>query len=471
MLTVVMLGLCGSGLVVLGAPSTRPNILFILTDDQRLDSMGAYGNALIHTAHLDALARRSVRFTNAHVVMSLCSPSRAAILTGRYGSANGVTSLGSPLRGGEKTFAQHLKATGYRTALVGKWHIGGTPAEAGFDFSCFFRANGAYFGRQVWDNGDAVKPPVHVDDYCVDRSIAFLEDTARRSEPFLLFHATQLPHMDDKHAWPSPDEYRDRYDPAKLPLPATIKGDLSGKPPYLESVRNRTQADIYGYADASKLQQHIRDYYAVVTQMDAILGRLLGAVDRLQLRENTWIIFMSDNGWMLGEHRMTSKVLAYHDSIRVPLMISGPGTQPRTEARLALNLDVAPTVLELAGIPRPSEFHGASLLGILSDAARPWRTSFVYECLDGFGGTKPMLAALSTDWSLIQTWDDRKAVGVLPAAFSELYDRRTDAAERHNLATSPAVRIQKETLEREIAAHLLRIRTTDAVNTSRKSVP
>jgi arylsulfatase A-like enzyme len=288
------------------APPRSPNIVFILTDDQRFDSIGANGNPHIHTPNLDRLAARSVRFTNAHVVMSLCSPSRAAILTGRYGSSNGVTRLGAALRTGEKTFAQHLKSGGYSTAMVGKWHIAGNPEATGFDFTCIFRGNGTYVGRQVWDRGQVLRPTQHVDDYCIDRSIAFLEEAVHQPQPFVLFHATQLPHMDNHHAWPSPNEFRARYDSAKLPVPSTVKGDLTGKPPYLEGVRNRTQADTDGYRDPAAVQKHTRDYYAVVTQLDAMVGRLLNALDRLGLRENTWIIFASDNGWLLGEHRMTS---------------------------------------------------------------------------------------------------------------------------------------------------------------------
>lgn len=469
MITLIrLLRICGVAAVwsttssALAASPARPNLLVILTDDQRFDALGASGNPRIHTPNLDRLAARSVRFKQAHVVMSLCSPSRAAILTGRYGSANGVTSLDAPLNAGEVTFAHLLKGAGYRTALSGKWHIGGPPAKAGFDFSCYFRGNGTYFGRQVWDEGREVKPSVHVDDFCVDRSIAFLEDAARRPESFVLVQATQLPHMNNQHAWPSPAEFRDRYDPAKLPLPSTVAGDLTGKPPYLATVRNRTQADIYGYENPAKVQQHIRDYYAVVTQMDAMVGRLLNALDRLQLRENTWIIFMSDNGWLLGEHRMTSKVLAYSDSVRVPLLISGPGVTPRVESRLALNLDIAPTLLDLAQLPSSSVMHGTSLRPVLSGAAVPWRDAFVYECLDGYGGTKPMLAAMTPEWSLIETWDDRAAVGVRPAAFRELYDRRADSAEALNLAATPGARATVERLGRGIQQHLAQFRNPDS---------
>jgi len=439
------------------AAAIRPNIIVILTDDQRFDALGANGNPRIHTPHLDALAQRSVRFTDAHVVMSLCSPSRAAIMTGRYGSANGVTSLDGPLRSGERTFAQHVRAAGYRTAFAGKWHVGGTPREAGFDFACYFRGNGTYHGRAVWDEGREVRPAQHVDDYCVDRSIAFLEEAAGQAAPFLLFHNTQLPHMDHRHRWPSPAEIRARYDSAGLPLPPTVAGDLTGKPPYLETVRNRGQANVYGYQDPAKLRAHIRDYYAVISQMDTLLGRLLEAVGRLKLNEKTWIFFLSDNGWLLGEHRMTSKVLAYAPSVRIPLLVAGPGLAPRTEERLALNLDLAPTILDLAGLASSPAMHGASLRPLLWGEAVTWRDRFVYECLDGYGGTKPMLGVISADWSYIATWDRPADVGVDPPAHRELYHRRADPHEARNLASDPIGMATVRSLHQDIDRHLARM--------------
>ena len=444
-----------SGLVAFAAQ--MPNVVFILTDDQRFDTLGANGNPHIHTPHLDRLAARSVRFTQAHVVMSLCSPSRAAILTGRYGSGNGVTRLNAALREGEVTFAQLLKSAGYRTAMVGKWHVGGTPQAAGFDFTCIFRGNGPYVNRAVWDEGRELRPPRHVDDYCVDRAIAFLEASRGRPEPFFLFHATQLPHMDNQHAWPSPEAFRDRYDPAKLPVPSTVKGDLDGKPPYLEAVRNRTRADEDGYRDPAAVQRHMRDYYAVVTQLDAMIGRLLAALDRLGLSENTWVVFSSDNGWLLGEHRMTSKVLGYYDSIRVPLLISGPGLAPRTETALALNIDLAPTFLDMSGRPVASGMHGRSLLPLLRDARTPWRDVIVYECLDSYGGTQPTMGAITEEWTLLQTWPDREAVVAGAVPFTELYDRRSDPAERHNIAAEAAHAAVRTRLEREVRQHLGKI--------------
>ncbi len=450
------MGLARTGL------ARQPNLIVILTDDQRFDALGANGNPHIHTPTLDRLLRSGVRFTDAHVVMSLCSPSRAAILTGRYGSANGVTGLGDGLHPGEQTFVQLLKEAGYRTAMVGKWHIEQSPQELGFDFSCTFRANGTYFGRKVTDNGVTVTPAEHVDAYCVARSRAFLDRCMRYDEPFVLFHATQLPHMDHRHQWPSQPQTRARYVNGSMPLPDTWQDDLAGKPPTLAGSRNRTQAQTYGYDQVENLQAHIGDYYAVVTDMDAMLGRLFQTLDRLRLWDNTWVIFLSDNGWLLGEHGMTSKVLPYDPSARVPMAIVGPGLQPRTEDALVLNIDVAPTLLNLAGVTVPEPLHGRSLVPLLYSPYTRWRDRFVYECVDGYGGTRPLLGVISKQWKLLHTWNEKFGVGRSEPNFVELYHRLEDPQEGHNVALAPHRQDVRQALAESIVQHRVRVREAES---------
>lgn len=440
----------------------RPNLILLYTDDQRFDGVGANENEIIRTPNLDRLMARSVRFTNAAVVMSLCSPSRAAALTGRYGSGNGVTGLAQRLAEGEMTFAHLLKRSGYRTAMVGKWHLGDRVPDAGFDFRCYFQGNGTYFGRKVWDNTRQVTPTEHVDAYCVRRSIAFLEEAARSPEPFVLFHATQLPHMDHRHSWPSEPEHRGLYDDGKMPLPTTWQGDLAGKPPYLAEVRNRTQAMKYGYDRPEAIRAHVGDYYGVITEMDSVLGELFDALTRLSLWNNTWIIFMSDNGWLLGEHGMTSKVLPYAPSVRVPMCVYGPGLKPRVEDRIALNIDIAPTLLDLAGVAVSQRMHGRSLLPVLEQRPVVWRDTFVYECLGGYGGTRPMLGACDARWKLIHTWDEPADAGRLPPAFVELYDLEKDPDERVNLADSPEASRARRRLGRVIDEHVTTVLSDNA---------
>ena len=431
-------------------PITQPNIIFIYTDDQREDALGIYENEVIQTPQLDKLAQQGVVFTNANVVFSLCSPSRAALLTGRYGSANGVLHLGSGLNEGEKTIAQHLKQAGYQTAMSGKWHLKQKPSDLGFDFSVYFQSNGTYYGRKVNDEGKTIHPENHCDEYCVERSIDFLEEAAKGNQPFFLFHCPQLPHMDHKHAWNAAKASLEKYNIDDMPIPASRLDDLGGKPEYLKTVRNLKQSKVYGYPEKQAIQQHTRDYYAIISEMDIFLGRLFETVNRLGLRENTYIFVMSDNGWILGEHGFTSKVLPYAPSAKVPLFVIGPDLKSRTEKRIALNIDMAPTILEMAGVKMPDEMHGQSLFPILQNKKTNWRTSFIYEGMGNYGGALPNLAAYDGTYRLIQTYQNETMKEV---NFNELYDNREDPDELKNIYNDPEHADIVNKLLQEIANH------------------
>ena len=203
-------------------------------------------------------------------------------------------------------------------------------------------------------------------------------------------------------------------------------------------------------------------------QLDGFLGRLFDAVERLKLDRNTYIVFASDNGWLLGEHRLTSKILAYDPSTRVPMAIAGPGLRPRTEAAIVLNLDIAPTLLDLAGLSIPKSMQGRSLAPLLKGGRENWRQSFVYEGLGSYGGTKPVLAAITSRWKLIHHWDDVASVTEKAPAFVELYDLGADPDETRNLvdAKSPDVVGIREKLAARIERHRILLRCQDAAETS-----
>ncbi len=345
----------------------RPNIVFILTDDQRWDSLSASGNALIRTPHLDQICARGTRFDNAFVTLAICSPSRAACLTGRYGSINGVTTVGTTrLNRGERTFAQALREAGYAIGVAGKWHLHTTPEECGFEFASTCWSNGTWYDRQFNVNGKERVMPGFVDDVASAEAIRFVQRAVDESRPFLLWLCTQVPHMDHKYTWPAADEYLNQYAVGDMPLPESWNDDLSGKPDYLRVSRNRTQALKYGYDQPDNIRRHARDYYAGVQQMDAAVGRVLDELERMGVRDDTWILFLGDNGWMLGEHGMTSKVLPYEESMRVPMAIAGPSTTPRVSRELVLNVDLTATIYDLARLPIPEALHGRSLLPIVT---------------------------------------------------------------------------------------------------------
>jgi arylsulfatase A-like enzyme len=423
--------LLGNSLVRSASPRSQPNVLFILTDDQRHDAMGCAGNAFVRTPAIDSLAARGARFENGFVTLSICSPSRAACLTGRYGSANGVTRVPGTLRAGERTIAHRLKDAGYRTGMIGKWHLHNTPEQCGFDHATYFVSNGPYYDRAVIESGRETTAPGYIEDYNAAQGVRFLEQSAKSARPFFLFYCTQVPHMNDKFEWPARPETLARIPAGDMPLPPTWQDDLTGKPPYLRTGRNRQQALRYGYDEADNIRRHFQHYYAAIAEMDAALGRVLAKLDDLGLRDETYILFMGDNGWFMGEHGLTSKVLPYEESIRVPMIVAGPGLRRATNGRLALNVDIAPTILELAGLPVPDDVHGVSLLPLLRGEPVDWRGSFLYEAPTPSLGSWPLYAVRTDRWKYVQTFD-RDAPDRL--VFEELYDLKADPHETTNLA-------------------------------------
>ena len=417
-------------LAVFSLAAQSPNFLFILTDDQQYHALQALGNDKIQTPSLDKLAEQSLQFTNAHVVFSLCSPSRAAILTGRYGSANGVLELGSELNKGEKTIAQYLKQAGYQTRMYGKWHLKQKPEELGFDESVWFYANGTYYGRKITDHGAEVKPKIHCDAYCSEKAMEGMEEMAKQKAPFFLFFNTQTPHMDHRHSWPAKEKTKALYNQAEMPIPANRLDALSNKPAYLKTVRNRTQAQKYGYPDPEAIQKHTLEYYAVITEMDDFIGNLLNKVEELGLSKNTYIIFLSDNGWMIGDHGFTSKVLPYQPSTHIPMLIAGPGISAGHTEAIGLNIDMMPTILDLAGISIPENVHGKSLKKVLFGKKDKIRKRFVYEGLGVYGGAQPNLTVIDGQYRYIVTYEDAKLEKVL---FRELYHQQEDVWEVNNL--------------------------------------
>ena len=433
------------------APDRRPNIVFIFTDDQRYDAMGCAGNTLIRTPHIDSLAARGTRFDRAFVTLSICSPSRAACLTGMYGSANGVTTLGRPLRKGVRTFAHILKAAGYQTGFAGKWHLGTPPGRCGFDFVSSFTGNGPYYNRSVREQGKSKKIPGFIDDFVAAQSIKFMQAAAGAKPPFILWMCTQVPHMNHKFDWNARKETLALYDPARMPVPKTWQDDLSGKPPYLARGRNRTRAQQkYGYGRKESIQRHLQRYYAAVTEVDAAIGKVINAVTRLGIADNTWFILMGDNGWFMGEHGFTSKVLPYEESIRVPMIVAGPATRARVDRHLVLNIDLTATILDIAGVGVPDAMHGRSLVPLLDGKGENWRKSFLYEAPTPTLGSWPLMAVRTAKWKYIQTYDVKNPSRV---AFEELYDMVEDPHEMSNLAADKAYAETVRTLSAELRRH------------------
>jgi len=423
-------GLAAASLARAAEPTMRrPNFLVIYTDDQRWDALGCV-NAAIRTPAMDALAARGTRFANGFVPLSICSPSRACCLTGRYPLANGVTTVSHPrLNQGERTFAQEFGDAGYRTAAIGKWHLAQRPQQVGFQTHVTFQSNGKYFNRPVDDNGTPAVAEGYIEGYSVDRSLEFIGKAAGDDQPFVLWHCSQVPHMDHTFDWPARDETLATYDPATLPFPSTWQDELAGKPGYLATSRFRTQAKGYGYGTEAGIRRHVQRYYAVMTELDAALGRLLAGLDELGLTDDTYIFLMGDNGWHIGEHGFTSKVLAYETSMRVPFVVAGPGVKSQVSNSYALNVDIAPTMLAAAGMDVPKRIHGRPLQAVLAGAPpADWRSELYYEAPDEQLGSQPLWALRDDQWKYIRTEQPGRPV------FEELYDLAGDRDELQNLA-------------------------------------
>lgn len=443
----------------------QPNIVFILTDDQRADAMGCAGNPLILTPNIDSLAARGTRFDQAFVTLSICSPSRAACLTGRYGSANGVTTLGPPLNEGERTFAHILKEAGYQTGFVGKWHLGTRPSECGFDFISSFEENGPYYGRLVEEAGREKTIPGFIDDYVAEQSNVFIDKAAKEDVPFVLWMCTQTPHMNNDYDWNAREEFLAQYDRESMPVPETWQDDLTGKPPYLKNSRSRVLALSHGYDEKEAIQRHFQRYYATITQLDASIGKVLRRIEGLGIDDNTWFLFMGENGWFMGEHGFTSKVLPYGESIRIPMIVAGPSTRTQLNGDLVANIDLAATILDLAGVARPANMHGKSLLPLirkrgesleLSQGQRTqWRDTLLYEAPTSTLGSEPLMAVRTGKWKYIQTYSSSRLDKVV---FEELYNMDEDPHEMKNLAIESAYEGTVQELSRRLEQEKLALK-------------
>lgn len=381
---------------------------------------------------------------------------RTALLSGRYGSANGVLHLASNLNANEKTIASYLTEIGYQTAMSGKWHVGREPKNAGSNFYSYFKENGTHYGRTTFDMGDTLNPEIHCDEYCVNRSGDFLKDAVQKKKPFFLFHNTQLPHMNGKLIWDAKQEPLDKYNREEMPVAKNRFDKLENNPEYLKTVRNRTQALVYGYPDSIAIQKHTQEYYSVITEMDNALGRLFKTIEDLGLVENTYIFFMSDNGWMLGEHGFTSKVLPYKPATEVPFFVLGPNIKPGSNGNLVLNIDMAPTISELAGGKIPENIHGKSLKRILAGQNEIIRDAFIFEGLGNYGGAQPNLTLVSKEYRYIVTYEDESLQHKI---FRELYHQEKDFDEMNNLINNSAYNNVIEDLQKLVDNH-----KTDALN-------
>jgi arylsulfatase A-like enzyme len=279
--------------------------------------------------------------------------------------------------------------------------------------------------------------------------VDFIEAASGAQRPFFLFHNTQAPHWHED-TWPTQEATMAAYDLSEMPVPENWDDDLTGKPPYLANERNVWLGETNGYDNPDNIRLEALHYYGAITEMDAFLGRMFDAVDTLGLRDNTYIVMMSDNGWLLADHGMAGKVVAYEPSLRVPMFVLGPDIAPGTSDALVQNIDIAPTLLDIARISIPDNIHGRSILPLLRGDVDDLREIAILETLVGFGGTHPLLGAFDKQFKVIQT---RLPSDMASLEFGELYDLVDDTLEMRNLWDNGDIADEQARLNAAIDAH------------------
>jgi len=428
-----------------GSVPAGPNLILILTDDQRWDTLGCTGHPFIRTPTIDRLARDGVRFENAFVITPVCAPSRATILTGRSTFAHGVLNNDGVLPRREKTIATYLKQAGYQTAFLGKYHLGrNSQPKPGWDHWVEYTApqeggRGSTYRNAVFTvDGQAVPRPGFSTDVLAEYAVDWIGRP--RDAPFFLLLALRNAHA----RWLPPERHRALYTDAPLRLPTSyrdpverlprfIRGEQTAPPiipadwmeTFYEGAREK-------YTDDT-LPRLLLDYARMIPSIDETVAKICDALRARGLGNNTVILYTSDNGLLAGEHGILGKGLPYEPSIRVPLILYDPRAHDggRRLKQQVLNLDLAPTVLELAGLTPPPEMTGRSLLPLLADPQIACRQDWlIYSHVPPDARQRPDYIGLrSEQWKYV-----RYLRGGLE---EELFDLRGDPDERCNLAGSP----------------------------------
>lgn len=444
-LGIVLVALAGTAFA-----AERPNIILILTDDQRYDEVG-FLNPILQTPHMDALAQQGVHFKNAFVTTSLCSPSRASILTGQMMHNHGVIDNNRRLPEGVELFPGHLQRAGYETAFIGKWHMGGAIYEPRpeFDFWVSFPGQGTYYPENAFGqttmlnvNGESVAQQGYITDELTDYALKFL--TQRDGDrPFFLYLSHKAVHATFEPA----ERHAGQYSQAEIKLGTPPPADAD-VPMWVRNQHNSWHGAAFPYHSDMPLKEFKREYHRTLSAVDDSLGRLQAWLTESGLADNTIVLLLGDNGFLFGEHGLIDKRNAYEESMRIPLLMQAPGwfLPGQTVEKMVANIDIAPTLLTLAGVALPQHFDGRSFAhlpaakaGRTHAATAPWRDSLTYEYYWEYNYPHtPTVFALRTErYKYIQyhgVWDTE-----------ELYDLVQDPREQNNLIE------HKDMIERKVA--------------------
>lgn len=415
------------------ASQPRPNIVFILADDLRSGALSCEGHPFVKTPNIDRISREGKRFRNAFVTSPVCTPSRASYLTGQYPRTNGITVNTRYHEQSHQliTFPRLLQQSGYESGYVGKWHMGqdDTP-RPGFNRWISFKGQGKHYDPTLNVDGKEEKLKGYTTDILADYAVEFIKRA--RTKPFSLFLAPNAVHGPFEPAERHKQLFADQ--PIKRAVSATDQG--IGKPA------------IKGVYTAYQKDEGIRNQLRMLVALDEAVGRLLRVLEETKQLDNTLVIFTSDHGYFWGEHGLGEKRLAYEESIRVPLLVRYPrlikaGT---TSDEFTLNIDIAPTLLGLAGAPVPKNMQGSSLIPLFKGKVKNWRTSFLTEFYEEQGTRSPRIPG----WQSVRTEDMKYIRYIDREGFDELYNLKADPFEMKNLITEPSARTALNNMKAEL---------------------
>lgn len=472
---------------------SRPNIIVIVTDDHAYQAISAYGSTLIQTPNIDRVGRQGAIMREAAVTNSVCSPSRAVILTGKYSHLNGLKDNGSFFDGTQETLPKILQRYGYRTAVIGKWHLWSEPT--GFDYWNILPAQGHYYAPPFIKMGKDTVYSGYVTDVITDLSLQWINE--KQNKPFCLFLQHKAPHRN----WMPPMKYLDSFNNRLFKIPKTfydiyedkkalqrqlitVKQDLDirydTKMPcdscpvkkindwapaeFQREIERLTDQERKTWDDAYRkeyevfkqlkrtddiirfqFQRYMEDYLRCVQSVDDNVGRVLDYLQESGLAENTILIYTSDQGFFLGEHGLYDKRFMYRESFRTPFMIRYPAMVKPGQNRYEyiLNLDIAPTLLDFAGIPIPRDMQGESMKRLLTGKGNQnWRKEVYYHYYEKSFGLTAHYGIRTSSFKLIHFYD--------PIDSWELYDLRIDPEEMRNVYQDARYRNVVKDLKRRL---------------------
>lgn len=462
-------------LAVIAAPAVaaeRPNIVVMMTDDQRHDYMSCAGHPFLKTPNMDRIAKEGYRYTNAFVTNALCAPSRATLMTGQYSHLNGVRdNMGTRLSPEAPWLPDELRKLGYEVAFCGKSHVPGHFRDKPWDYYFGFQGQGNYLKPQIAESGPDGKigpdKPYDgwIDDVVTDKALAWVKK--ERTKPFALFLFFKSPHR----AWNPAARHLELYAGDAVKKPALWDDPGQGKPRAFLQAANM----IGQYPDTKDYDGMIRDYARCITGVDDNVGKVLKTLDDMKVADTTAVMYTSDNGFFLGEWQRFDKRFMHEPSIRVPMLLKLPaglakshlpaGSKP---GAMVINPDIAPTVLDLAGGTPPKAMQGRSIVpfvrtppaGPLPPEMKP-RDAWYYEYFefpDLSHNVEKQRGVRTAKWKLIHYYDP-------PFRFKdayELYDLEKDPEERVNLANRPAFQATVKELQEKMAALRKELGSTDA---------